>query len=135
MSMGAKKKEYDVTFVYHNFNAGDIRPMKVLGEIKDDYVELHRAYEYMLNDSVEELNELWKKSHPHEEGDDYDEDEEAVEYGYFLQDSLNVLATMVNLIHPDNLLLAYVYHGKEGPEFACRIKQHPTLWMTHVKKA
>jgi hypothetical protein len=127
-------KDYNVDFVCRNFQPSMLEPKKVWKEMKDEYVVLQREYELTVNESLGPLNDLWKTLNPHEEEDEIDEEDEAVRYSYYLHDSLSTLAYIVAQHHKSYYLSPFVFYGKEGPQFACRIKEHPELWITHQEK-
>ena len=129
-------KDYNVDFITHNFKPGDLEPMKVWKQMKDEYVTLLNDYTRLENDHIGPLNEVWKARNPHNEDDEIT-DWEKWNYGVHLLDAFNVLAFIVAQNHPDFYLCPFVFYGKEGPKFGCRIKQHPemNLWIEHQDKA
>ena len=128
-------KDYGIEFVYCNFSGNAIRPKSVLADVKDEYVRLYNDYVKVYNNSIGPLNDLWETLKPGV-ADDVDEEVEACKYGMYLHDSLNTLCAEVAHCHADDMyyLVPFVFYGKEGPQFGCRLREHPELYMTHIER-
>lgn len=128
-------KDYNVDFKVEGFKATDLAPAKFWKIFKDEYVKHQVIFEKLYNATVDRLNDLWKKAHPHKEGDEINESEVS-EYVRYMRNHMDTLALMTALNgSPDDYLVPGIYCPEDGvPRFCCRIKQYPDLLIWHTEK-
>ena len=135
--------EFGVEFLTNGFKPSEIRPRKMWGRLKEDFVNMYNDYCEVTNGVIDQLNQAWEEAHPKIEEDNSEENAEAKDfqdridewaYGCYIRDAFDQAAYLVNQKHPDSYLSAFVFMDGPTPVFGARIKQHPELSMSFVVK-